>query len=204
MIHKTGTIPSELGLLTLCSSLGVAHNLLTGTIPNEVAAISPMEPNQQGEYMGQYIRYNDNQLTGTLAPDFFRNNQSLMLHASFENNQFSGSLPSEIGYWTGLSYFTIHNNILTGPIPSEIGTFQSLGTLSLGANNWSGTFHSELGLLVTNGTINTFNISRSQTLTGTLPEEFCDWISDVSLDRVLAFDCGPVCDCDCNCSETNA
>jgi hypothetical protein len=64
-------------------------------------------------------------------------------------NQLSGSLPFSIGLWTGLNYFNVYKNKLAGPLPTSIGFWTGL-LIFYGANN---------------------------ELTGTVPKEVSNWAS---------------------------
>jgi len=65
----------------------------------------------------------------------------------FSNSMLSGSLPTEIGILTGLSYFDIANNDVGGSLPSEIGLLYDLDDLILSNNAMTGTLPPELGMI---------------------------------------------------------
>ena len=69
-------------------------------------------------------------------------------------NQLTGSIPSEIGCLTNLTYLDLYNNQLTGEIPSEIGNLTRLYSLRLYDN----------------------------LLTGDIPQEVCDLMESNNLD----------------------
>ena len=48
--------------------------------------------------------------------------------------QLTGSIPSEIGNLTNLTYLNLGGNQLTGEIPSEIGNLTNITYLNLGSN----------------------------------------------------------------------
>lgn len=67
-----------------------------------------------------------------------------------DNNNLSGTLPSQIGQLSALWSIRIKNNIsLTGAIPSQIGQLHDLLGLELNNNSLSGTIPSEIGQLST-------------------------------------------------------
>jgi Leucine-rich repeat (LRR) protein len=66
---------------------------------------------------------------------------------SLDNNQFSGTIPSEIGSFSRLHLLLLENNQLTGTIPLEIGSLAQLDSLYLHYNHLTGTIPSEIGSL---------------------------------------------------------
>ena len=50
-------------------------------------------------------------------------------------NEFSGSIPSQIGLLTGLTWLSLYDNKLEGKIPSEIGRLTNLIRLELGEHS---------------------------------------------------------------------
>mmetsp|Transcript_39637 Transcript_39637/g.75859 ORF Transcript_39637/g.75859 Transcript_39637/m.75859 type:complete len:217 (-) Transcript_39637:537-1187(-) len=61
-----------------------------------------------------------------------------------DSNQMTGSLPSELGALSSLSYLHIGNNQFTGTVPTELGTLTSLTSLQCGGNQLTGTLPTEL------------------------------------------------------------
>jgi Leucine-rich repeat (LRR) protein len=57
---------------------------------------------------------------------------------------FTGTIPSEIGYLTTLSYLNLQGGSLSGEIPSELGVLTNLEYLLLENNFLEGTIPSEL------------------------------------------------------------
>ncbi|CAJ1949552.1 unnamed protein product [Cylindrotheca closterium] len=57
----------------------------------------------------------------------------------------SGSIPTEIGMLTGLSYLDFTNNDIGGPLPSEIGLLSDLNDILLSHNSITGSVPSEIG-----------------------------------------------------------
>mmetsp|Transcript_15459 Transcript_15459/g.31725 ORF Transcript_15459/g.31725 Transcript_15459/m.31725 type:complete len:93 (-) Transcript_15459:700-978(-) len=51
-----------------------------------------------------------------------------------ENNDVSGSIPTEIGYLTSLKLLNLRGNSFTGEIPSEIGQLTNLREILLGTS----------------------------------------------------------------------
>ncbi|MCW9709279.1 leucine-rich repeat domain-containing protein, partial [Fodinibius salsisoli] len=85
-------------------------------------------------------------------------------------NEFSGSIPPEIGNLSNLIALELSNaKEITGPIPSELGNLSNLKGLYLSRNNFTGhTLPSELGNL---RNLKHFYISRTG-IVGELPDSF--------------------------------
>ena len=202
----TGTLPSELGLLSasLQSFRVVGSNLLTGTIPDELWQLTTLTD----------LRLGRTQLSGSFPPDIcVRMPQLQILFAG--GSRFSGELPPSLGLCTDLKFLTKPENQYTGPIPSEVGLISSLMMIRLEMNLLSGALPSELGLLPRlrdlnvqananmigtfplelknlNNTLTALNIEGTS-ITGTIPSELCG-IEEVN------FDCSDMlCGCACPC-----
>ena len=65
-----------------------------------------------------------------------------------QSNQLTGTIPPELGNLTKLEELMLGVNRLTGPIPPELGDLRDLRTLSLFVNELTGTMPPELGRLV--------------------------------------------------------
>jgi hypothetical protein len=61
------------------------------------------------------------------------------------NNGLSGTIPSELGDLTSLTFLRLSENQLSGTIPSELGSLTNLDHMSLADNQLSGTIPQELG-----------------------------------------------------------
>jgi Leucine-rich repeat (LRR) protein len=124
----TGTIPSEVGLLTKLTSLDLSENSLKGTIPSQIALMSNL---------AELYLYNNN-LTGTIPSQLAL--MSNLSGLSLRDNSLTGTIPSEIALMSNLSGLYLNNNSLTGMIPSQIALMSNLDSLFLYSNNFTGEF----------------------------------------------------------------
>jgi Leucine-rich repeat (LRR) protein len=152
----TGSIPPELEDVTLLRDLDLYENQLTGSIPSELANLSTLEDLKLGK----------NQLTGTIPPELGTLSSLTRLHLGW--NQLTGTIPAELGDLTSLSgSLRLNDNQLTGNIPPELGNLVDLTYLNLNDNQLSGSIPPELGDLVD---LWWLHLQNNQ-LTGTIPPE---------------------------------
>jgi hypothetical protein len=88
----------------------------------------------------QFVSLPKNQLTGPL-PSF----PSATL-VELNDNFFTGSIPSDISWNTGLEYLELTNNLLTGTIPISLGSvYRKVQYLNLGWNRLTGSIPNRFG-----------------------------------------------------------
>ena len=77
----------------------------------------------------EYLFLANNQFTGTIPADIgcMLNLQILLL----DNNHFTGQVPEEMGLLTGLLALRLSNNQFTGPLPAGISGFSLLNNLQV-------------------------------------------------------------------------
>lgn len=227
----SGTLPTEIGLLTATTYLSLYRNEFFGTIPTEVGLMLDTKtlyldenhltgtiPSQLG-LLAKASRLDvwSNQLTGTIPTELGTLSQIELLIADI--NFLTGTIPTEVGDLQKLTWLETYSNLMTGSLPTELGLVP-LGALSVNDNLHSGTIPDELGVelwyLLLQG--NTF-------LTGTLPEHMNLQASDYAeswhppvlnitgtgisgvipetlcATELLSFDCSPFL-CGCGCSCT--
>eukprot|EP00815_Leptocylindrus_aporus_P012200 CAMPEP_0116068064 /NCGR_PEP_ID=MMETSP0322-20121206/11435_1 /TAXON_ID=163516 /ORGANISM="Leptocylindrus danicus var. apora, Strain B651" /LENGTH=140 /DNA_ID=CAMNT_0003555097 /DNA_START=654 /DNA_END=1077 /DNA_ORIENTATION=- len=80
-----------------------------------------------------------------------------------------GTIATEIGLLTALSYIDFDSNSLSGSIPSELGNLVSLRHLELDSNRLTSTIPSELGSLKDLKEV----YLQENNLSGIMPEELC-------------------------------
>jgi Leucine-rich repeat (LRR) protein len=149
-----GTIPSELGMLSMLSSLNFVTTLFVGSIPSEIGQLTSLT--------NLNVRTN---LGGRIPSEIGLLTNLRELNLSF--NDHSGTLLSELSQLTSLSNLDVQGNQLTGTVTSEIGRLTSLANLLLNSNQFTGKLPSEIGL-----TSIVFVTLNSNQFTGELPMEF--------------------------------
>ena len=108
---------------------------------------------------------NDNQLSGTIPTQLgnLANLEELLL----TRNQLTGTIPAELASLTGLDILALGGNQLTGTIPTWLGNLANLEELYLWENELTGTIPSELDSL---SNLELLSLSSNQ-LTGEIPPE---------------------------------
>jgi hypothetical protein len=214
----TGTIPSELGNLTKLTAIYLYSNALTGTIPSELDSLTKLTTtNYDGNlfvgagfsissverdalvalynstdganwtdntgWLGEagteciwfgvtcssgsvaQIVLNGNSLSGSIPSEL--GNLSNLTYLHLGSNSLTGTIPSELGNLTKLTYIFLFSNSLTDSIPSELGNLTNLTNLNLSKNSLTGSIPSELGNL----TKLTYLLLHDNLLTGNIPDE---------------------------------
>jgi len=111
------------------------------------------------------IKLNNNNLTGTIPSEL--GGLSSLQHLNLINNSLTGTIPSELGGLSSLTKLRLHNNDLTGTIPTELSELANLQILGLSANALTGTIPSQLGNL---SSLTGLFLHQNE-LTGTIPPE---------------------------------
>ncbi|KAK3274158.1 hypothetical protein CYMTET_17643 [Cymbomonas tetramitiformis] len=113
----TGTLPTELGMLSEVYSLELDQNSLTGTVPTELGMLSEV----YRLYMSK------NSLTGTVPTELGM--LSEVHHLLLNDNMLEGSLPSQLGALTNGIEFQ-YNADICGTISFDIAddSWRTLGT----------------------------------------------------------------------------
>ncbi|XP_059432551.1 leucine-rich repeat receptor-like serine/threonine-protein kinase RGI4 [Corylus avellana] len=151
----SGSIPSEIGLLTKLQYLYLSENQLSGPIPVELGKLTQL----------QALQLASNELSGEIPLEIGLLTNLLILFLF--NNSISGSIPPEIGNLKDLELLDLSENQLSGPIPIELGKLTQLQDLELGSNELSGEIPLEIGLLTNLAILSLFNNS----LSGSIPPE---------------------------------
>ena len=175
----SGTIPAELGQLSMLTELNLRSNDLTGSIPPELNRLTRLEK----------LLLHNNRLTGAI-PDLSRLRNLKMLWLSGRDMALTGGVPTWLNTMSGLEELTVWGNDLggtipylagmsslkrldiranglTGSVPAWLGDMDSLGILYLASNDLSGEIPEELSLLT--GLVRMW-LDRND-LTGSIPAE---------------------------------
>lgn len=118
----SGSIPSWIGGLTNLEEIELHHNAFNGTVPTELGSLLNLE---KLDLADQKLRQGGG-LTGTL-PDFAA--LSMLKYIYLFGNRFSGPIPSTFLQNTDnsdLVVLDLENNELTGTIPSELTRISKL------------------------------------------------------------------------------
>ncbi|WVZ91881.1 hypothetical protein U9M48_037994 [Paspalum notatum var. saurae] len=155
----SGEIPQELSQLNVLQCLDLSDNKLSGPVPHflENYAAMHMGNNQEwgtstpfisfkvygvgGAYFSVYndalqMTYKGRTLTFT-KPEY-------VMSIDLSANQFTGEIPSGLGFLTGLRSFNLSRNHIGGSIPDELGRMAYLESLDLSWNDLSGTIPQSL------------------------------------------------------------
>ena len=151
----TGSIPLEVSNLTNLIFLKFNDNRLTGSIPDEVCNLNI---NWNGtsyfnltnnQFCPPYPSCITNQLVFPQECDIYECSEDNVglwgwcynieetTNLDARNNEFTGSIPLEIGELTNLEYLDLNTNQFTGEIPTTISNLINLKTLDLSYNQLS-------------------------------------------------------------------
>ncbi|CAB9501924.1 LRR receptor-like serine threonine-protein kinase At4g08850 [Seminavis robusta] len=154
LAELTGTLPTEIGLLTKLTLLNLQGGRLRGTIPTTLGKLFDMT----------WLFLDRNTFTGEIPTEFGLMANLTILELS--ENRLNG-IPSELGMLTNLYSLRLLGSRLAGPIPSEIGQMSRLSELYLQENELTSSMPTELGALSKIRTMYLYN----NELTGSIPSE---------------------------------
>eukprot|EP00543_Licmophora_paradoxa_P010206 CAMPEP_0202475322 /NCGR_PEP_ID=MMETSP1360-20130828/92838_1 /ASSEMBLY_ACC=CAM_ASM_000848 /TAXON_ID=515479 /ORGANISM="Licmophora paradoxa, Strain CCMP2313" /LENGTH=505 /DNA_ID=CAMNT_0049102475 /DNA_START=33 /DNA_END=1550 /DNA_ORIENTATION=+ len=123
----TGSIPTQVGLLTQLTSLDLFNNALTGSIPTELGMLTKLS----------WLFLHNNALTGSLPTQL---GMLIQLNSlSLYSNELRGHIPTELGMLQQLSFLHLFNNAFTGSIPTQLESLTQLVSLMIYDNELTGT-----------------------------------------------------------------
>jgi len=160
-----GTVPSELFSLTLLTYLAVGFE--PPTIPSEIGLLKNLTFLDWSSSMDTVIILANGSSTseGYAFPSEI-GSLTALTHFHADLFALTGTLPSELGLMTGLSYLDMRTSSM-GTIPTELGSLASLAYLNVESSFMTGTLPTELGSL----TALTSLVVDVWELTGTIPSE---------------------------------
>ncbi|KAJ6874275.1 MDIS1-interacting receptor like kinase 2-like isoform X1 [Populus alba x Populus x berolinensis] len=130
------SIPEELGLCTNLTYLELSSNSLIGALPLSMASLTQIRE----------FGISDNKLSGNIHPSLL-SNWSELVSLQLQINNFSGTVPPQIGTLHKLKLLYLFQNRLSGPIPIEIGNLSNLIELQLADNFFTGSIPPTIGNL---------------------------------------------------------
>ncbi|RLM57833.1 putative LRR receptor-like serine/threonine-protein kinase [Panicum miliaceum] len=127
--HFEGPIPASLANASNLHVLNLRSNAFAGVIPS----------------LGTLTKLRNN-LQGTISTYITNLSKSLKVLVLIEN-ELTGAVPSEIGYFMNLTVLQVDNNLLSGYVPDMLGNLQNLSILTLSRNKLSGEIPPSIGKL---------------------------------------------------------
>ena len=112
----TGTLPTELGLLTKIKEIDVKATNLGGSIPEEM-------------FVELCARMDEFDVSNRF---------------DISSCQFEGTISTNIGLCTNMEWLLLYDNNLSGTIPSEVALMTNLARFDVSGNNLMGTMPDEI------------------------------------------------------------
>ncbi|XP_071733630.1 leucine-rich repeat receptor protein kinase HPCA1-like [Rutidosis leptorrhynchoides] len=140
-----GSIPASIGNLKNLYWLDLSANDLSGSIP----VSNGTTPGLDLLTNAKHFHFGDNQLSGEILSGLFHSEMTLY-HLLFENNKFTGAIPSTLGLVVSLEIVRLDRNHLTEQVPSNINRLTNLTDLSLSNNRLTGPIPDLTGLNLLN------------------------------------------------------
>ncbi|MFL2983510.1 MAG: leucine-rich repeat domain-containing protein [Candidatus Neomarinimicrobiota bacterium] len=158
--NLSGSIPSEIGLLTNLMYLNLSANNLSGSIPLELGNLINLNylylqnnnlsgsiPSTLGGLVNlKRLKLYSNQLTGNIPMELYALDS--LIDLSMYYNHLDGYIAPQIGGMSSLETLYLFQNDFDGHIPPEIGNLTNLKHLYLQGNNLTGSIPSEIGSLI--------------------------------------------------------
>ncbi|XP_073043493.1 uncharacterized protein [Primulina eburnea] len=148
----SGPIPKDFGNAARMESLNISENSFNSELPDNIWKAPSL----------QIFLASSANLNGKI-PDFI--GCLRFYRIELDGNNFSGSIPWDIGHCEKLVTLNLRQNSLTGIIPWEISALPSITAVDLSHNYLTGTIPSNFNNC---STLENFNVSYNQ-LTGSVP-----------------------------------
>jgi hypothetical protein len=124
----TGTLPSDIGVLSTLERLQLGGNELTGSLPTSLSQLSMLE----------HLELNRNKFVGSLPEDVWANMPRLK-RLLVQSNGLSGTLPWSLCQMKSLHSLDLFDNAFTGKLPDCLERMKALKTLRIHATRLMGT-----------------------------------------------------------------
>jgi hypothetical protein len=132
---SSGSIPTQIGLLTGLTMLLLFKNELLSSLPSQLGKLRRLER----------LVLSGNFFSGRLPDELF--DLTTLTYLSFAQNGISGSLSPRIAQLRELNTLWAASNKLDGSIPVELATLSKLTSIWLSSNRLTGSLAPELGRL---------------------------------------------------------
>ncbi|GMN40982.1 hypothetical protein TIFTF001_010196 [Ficus carica] len=188
--NLTGTIPTNIGLVSKLQFLDLSSNSLNGPLPLSLANLTQVyeldvsrnqisgvldrrlfpdgrTASKSGLRSLKNLLFQDTQLGGRIPEEI--GNLKFLVLVALDGSHFNGPIPQSLANLSDLAVLRLAENQLSGRVPERLGSSRKLSDLRLFGNKLSGTVPVELGnassLVVLHLAENNF--------TGHLPPEVC-------------------------------
>ncbi|KAK7261359.1 hypothetical protein RIF29_27668 [Crotalaria pallida] len=162
-----GSIPSQICQFSNLQALDLANNRLSGPLPNCLSNITSLvnedtlDARSTGEIYNylpirpsSLFHYEDLPLFVKGQDLDYLKTSNLVRVLDFSNNDFSGSIPTELFSLIALHSLNLSHNHLTGKISGDIGRMRFLESLDLSSNLFSGEIPQNMSNLSFLGVLN--------------------------------------------------
>ncbi|XP_014758490.1 probable LRR receptor-like serine/threonine-protein kinase At3g47570 isoform X2 [Brachypodium distachyon] len=157
----SGEIPPSIGNLNQLSELYLQENQLSGSVPTSLAGCQKLVA----------LNLSSNTLTGNISGLMFSKLNQLSWLLDLSHNQFTYSIPVELGSLMNLGSLNLSHNKLAGKIPSTLGACVRLESLRLEGNLLQGSIPQSLanlkGVKVLDFSRNNLSVPTGGVFTGT-------------------------------------
>ncbi|KAG7338986.1 RHS repeat-associated core domain containing protein [Nitzschia inconspicua] len=123
-----GPFPSSVTQLTSLVELNLSENHITGVLPEEMEQLTRLEK----------MILHDMNMRGTIPEKMFEKVTRLTEIVMY-NNEFTGQIPTTIGFLKDVQMFLLGNNKFGGTLPKQIGLMADLHSFHVSGNSIGGT-----------------------------------------------------------------
>lgn len=112
----SGSIPDEIGQLTMLNLLHLYQNDLGGTLPSSISKLSELTDLSLG----------GNGIKGSIPSEFGNLGKLSVLY--LDSNQLTGTIPDSLGKLPAITVLSMQDNKLSGPLPNSLKSLTSTTT----------------------------------------------------------------------------